>query len=314
MIRIKEKAIGPREMWAFDKNIMRASGLDFNVDLNSKLPSNEEAYKLIAAKSQRSCNPTFPIEVDQKMLDDTFREMTSAVENLWGTKFIEKPLIELKEPKDYLPRINDIERKIRASFGVGFNFNSPPGMYNSQIYGIIIAPAKFLARVTGPDNLMQDTVSALSGKNEIKESLWDRPYFESMTAEMLSYVLFRQLRGEWKGNFLNCMNEIGNHREDVRRWNKVLAQHTMEQIALTGKNEWAPYVISDKIMTVWSDRYARRDYVGAEALLRKGMKLSDIAMVDGIESGEMEDILFANFNSAHPNHNKKLERFNSVYK
>ncbi len=309
---VKAKIMSMQDIWAIDKKILRASEPDIKINWDSALPSDEQLMDAIMEKQSRYDSPKIPVTITQDLAEAAAKDLETRIQELWGAELVEKPKIEVKQPADYLPRINEINRLTNAQFGYGGLFSSPPGMYHSPFAGTIIIPSRFLVVMQKSDDVRNIGKQTVAEKHDVEEYSWDRAYFESTLAEEITHSLFRQLRGEWKEGFVEVMKALGPEREErVGLWNEVLAQHTKEKLALSDYAPWGLYVVSDKALLVWANRFARRDYVGADALMQR-TSLANVALVDDVMPEEQGARVKFDFYMEHPKNYDKEGKFRAA--
>ena len=308
---LKARIMSIQDMWAVDKRLLQTSDTEIKINWNSQLPTNEQLMEVLLEKQRRYDFPKESISPTLESVETLALDLERRIEDLWGAKFLEKPKIEVRDPQDYVPRINEISKPAIAQIGFGSLIKLPPGMFHSAFAGTIIVPSKFLA-YTLPDSQgsMPIDSRALMGESEVKEYSWDRTYFESTLVEELTHALFRQLRGEWKDGYVQSTRTLGNRRERLSVWNEALAQYTKERLALTDFANWGLYVVADKIHLIWRDRFARGDYIAADALTQR-TSLSNIALLDNVMPDEAGKKVRFSFFTDHPNNAQKEKKFRS---
>jgi len=310
---LKAKIMSISDIWALDKKLLRAAGADIKIDWASPIPNDEQLMAIIMEKQRRYDSPQEPIVITPEFVEATQKDLETKIQNLWGAELTEKPKIEIKSPEEYLPRVNEIGQMTNEAFGYGGLFSSPPGMYHSPFAGVIVAPSKFLAVVRENVSDMRTVeMTTMMGKHKVEEFLWDKAYFESTLAEEITHSLFRQLRGEWKTDFVKVMKTLGTAKEErIGLWNEVLANVTKERLTLDSFPSWGLYVASDKTMLVWTNRYARRDYLGAQALMQR-TNLANVSLVDDVFPEEEKSRVHYDFFQGHPNSNQKMKAFGTA--
>jgi hypothetical protein len=291
------------EVWEQDKKLVRLSNPDLKIDWNTQLPNRQDAYSILLAKSQQWKNPVEIFQLNETTLAKVLDFLIPEVENAFGDKLLERPAIEILPRDKYLPRINDLERKTNAQFGYGGLCQSPPTMYHFASHGILLMPEKYLARV--PKGSSRDVTSR---NFDVIELLWDKPFFEEVLCEELSHVLFRQLRGEWKGDYVRSMKAIGPDGEgQISSINEVIAHRVKENITTNRKNKWGLYVASEKIAIAWQNRSGMNNYLCVDAL-SQNKTLAQIAMVDQM-SVQSQQKIYVKFNTLHPEYISKKRKF-----
>ena len=298
----------PSEIWRDDKNLVRLSHPDLRIDWNAQLPSNQDAHSILVKRSEQWLNPAEPFQLDEKILAEALGFLIPEVENVFDDKLKDRPAIEVLPKDRYLPRINELERETNKQFGYGSLCRSPPTMFHSPTNGILLMPEKYLVRVPRGQSW-----EVTSGDFDVRELTWDRSFFEEVLCEELSHVLFRQLRGEWKRDYVRAMKAIGPQGEEqVSSINETMAQHVKENIARHVRKQWSLYVASEKISLVWGNRDRMNDYLCVDALARD-RNLAQVAMVDYVLARSQKE-LHVLFNHSHPNYILKEERFNETNK
>lgn len=314
MIEIETKVMSMQDIWSRDKQLLRGFDPNLQVDWDAQLPNNQEAFRLLVERGEKFSKPQDPIEVNEPALKAAVEDIKTKIQILWGADFIEEPVVELVESARYLPRITEIERDVNAQFGYGCVLQAPPGMFHSPSFGRIVLPRKFLVRVQGEGDLFASRNDIYSKKQRVLEFPWDRAYFESALCEELTHAMFRQLRGEWKKEYVESMKRLGPNKEaKISQFNEVIALHTVEQLALAEKPRWGFYTATDKISLVWGNRYARANYVAVDALVRK-IKLAELAMADCFSIESSKTSVLADFYQEHPQNERKMQKFNHAVK
>ena len=301
-------------IWTIDKSLVRLSDPNLDINWDSALPSNEQILKIYLAKQDRYDHPREPIVLTPELVEATVQDLEIKIQNLWGATFIEKPVIEVKSPADYLPRINEICEQVNERFGHGGSFKSPPGMFHSPFVGNIVMPSRFLAFVQPSFDPINIRKEALAETLKVEEFSWDRAYFEETLTEEITHSLFRQLRGEWKEGYIESMQALGPEKEQrISLWNEIMAQYTKEKLALANSPEWGLYVASNKGMLVWANRFARRDYMAVDALSQR-TSLANVALVDDVMPDEKSSKIEFDFYRDHPKSYDKQRKFRSSLK
>ena len=90
--------------------------------------------------------------------------------------------------------------------------------------------------------------------------------------------------------------------------NEALALYTAQQLALNQHPEWGFYVMTDKIISVWGNRYSRANFLGVDSLSIK-KRLEQIAMLDVLNADERAGIVYYDFFTSHPRFKKKQKIF-----
>jgi len=312
-VSIRRKQLSFEDIWAQDKILVNCEKNPGILDKESNLPDNRQIFNLLFAMQERTLHPAQPIELDQDKLESVAKELGEIIQKVWGIEYVQKPAIELRTPEDYLPRINEIEKKVYSHFNQEESLlRSPPAMYCSPPEGVIVAPSKYLlVHSKDQSESMRTEYTHLDLPKKVEEITWDRPLLEEILTEELTHVLFRQIRGEWKDGYYVTSKKINEvTHNNIRQWNEIMAQLTKEKIALSEKPDWKLYTAAHRVPLVWANRYSRSKYVAARTLYDH--PFVEIAVADWGESGD--DINNFYFDSDHPNHEKKLERFSAAFK
>ncbi len=311
MLRIAAIVKSYPMIWERDKDMIKLSSTVLDLDWNSQFPSEQDALSILAAQSQQWKNPTDPFQLNKASLEETLNSLIQEIEAVWGDKLRYEPKVEILPQKEYLPRINELEKVDIRRLGYGEPINFPPTMYLSSSSGILIMPETNLVRV--PKHPSSSATGSIDF--DIISLDWDRPFFEEVLCEELCHALFRQLRGEWKGGYSSSMKPIGSEASiRIKSINEAIALFTEEVIAKNGRNQWGLYVASDKVRAIWTDELGINDYLGIDAL-SSGKKLAQIAMVDDIKAEgygmqvSFDSCVYVSFDPEHPNHKIKEQTF-----
>ena len=133
-------------------------------------------------------------------------------------------------------------------------------------------------------------------------------FLEQVLCEELIHILFRQLRGEFREGYVQCMRAIGTEsRINISTLNEAIAQHVKELNVFANRPDWGIYVASDLVakMQRREDQIAYRTVMA----LTKNLDIAQISMADEIDSGGGYASIA--FDERHPNHAAKKERFQS---
>lgn len=292
-----------QEVWKTDKELIKLSDPDIKINWKNELPDNRDVYQILFKISEKWKNPKEPFQLSEGYLKENLSTLTSKIENIWKENFKENPEIEILSNDNYLPRIQELERETNAKFGYGNSCRSPPTMFLSVMHGKIILPQNYIVRINKEKGDDFNT-SVLSENFDTKELIWDKPFFEMVFSKMLANVLFRQIRGEWKQDYVKAMLAVGGESEmAIISLNAILAQCTGEYIAKKFKPTQGIYLAGDKIGTVWQNRAVMGEYRAVESL-RGRYNLSQIAMADLLYITP-ENRVAVVFNRKHPQYSKK---------
>jgi hypothetical protein len=229
--------------------------------------------------------------------------LVAEIQNIWGEKLGEMPAFEILPCENYLSRINELVREANNRFGYGGLCNPPPTMISFPDHGILIMPEKFIAQ-----KAKRSSTDATSADFDIMEFVWDRPFFEEVLYEELCHALFRQLRGEWKADYVRSMKAVGNDNEQrIRSINESAAQYAKEIITQNIRPIWGLYVAAEKIYIAWQNRLGMNDYLGIDAL-SANRKLSQVTMVDDINIKDRHNVLVS-FDPHHTSYTTKKQIF-----
>ncbi|HLD36999.1 MAG TPA: hypothetical protein VJA86_00205 [Candidatus Nanoarchaeia archaeon] len=300
------------DLWKSDKELLKKQNHGIKIDWDASLPTDKEALDILVKQGENWQNPEKPIELNREFLRKTLAEIIPFLEDVWGEKYRKDFDFEIVSTEYFLQRINELEKKENALFGYGAESESPPTMGFFPIHARLVMPKNFLIRI--PKRFSQENESYLkfltsSGNSfEVIEKPWDKAYFEQAFCSQLSSALFRQLRGEWKEDYVKCMKSVGPDKEErIGRLNKVIAQYSNDQIALKNCNEWGLHVVGDKIRNIWADHRLREDYCAIDALCQT-RRLERVALADDVFPQEKS--IFVDFFLEHPSNLSKTEKFN----
>ena len=303
MVKIATRIKSFQDVWAGDKELVRLSRPDLTIDWDAAVPDQQSAYSILAAKSRQWQNPAEPFQLSYPSLSNVLDFLIVEVQNTWGDKLRENPNVEILPCEKYLPRINELELETNRKFGYGNLCRSPPTMYQFSSHGILLMPEKYLVRV--PKGSSRDVTSA---DFDVMELDWDRPFFEEVLCEELCHALFRQLRGEWKSDYVKSMKAVGAEGERrIQSINEAAAQYAKENITRNIRHAWGLYVAAEKIAVAWQNRMGMNDYLGIDALLA-GRKLAQAVMVDDIDA-RVRSGISVSFDPRHPSYGIKKQRF-----
>ncbi len=274
------------DLWKFDRELLKKRNNNINIDWGAALPTDKEALDILIKQGENWQNPENPIELNREFLRKTLADIVPFLEYAWGEKYRKDFDFEIVDTGYFLQRINELERKENALFGYGAESKSPPTMGFFPVHARLVMPKNFLIRVpkkfSPKDENYLEFLTSSGNPLEVIEKPWDRTYFEQAFCSQLSNVLFRQLRGEWKEDYVKCMKPVGPDKEErIGRLNKIIAQYSNEQIALKDKNEWAFHVVAEKIRYIWTDHRIREEYCAVDALCQTRM-LGQVAFADDI--------------------------------
>ncbi len=294
------------EIWKEDKKLLNLSSSGINIDWEGKLPHAGDLYKLLLKNSEIWQSPKETLEIDSSSLNSILDFLIPQIEDIFDKRFQDFN-IEIVRTKDFLPRINEIEKKLCELIGYGDLSGEAPTMYHSPT-GIILVPEKYIVSYSEDGSLKNLKTVELS---------WDKNYFEQVLNEELTHALFRQIRGEWKENYVKSMKALGikaEHRISVL--NESIALYVREEIAKSERPEWGIHLVYDKLRRFWPDELAMNDYRAIIALLAN-KKLSQIAMADELIIKPTSGV-DVSFDSNHPFSKEKRkfysERMDSLVK
>lgn len=293
------------DVWKRDKELLRKSVPNIGINWENTHPTNQDAYCILDTMGkawESSCELS---ELDNFSLEKILEWLVTDLENLWKTKFEERPEIEILPTSKYMPRINELEAEINEQFGYGAVSRSPPTIYHFPSHGKILVPQRFLARK--PKGRF--TYDVTSADFDVEELTWNKPFLESVLARNLSTVLFRQLRCEWKSDYVRAMRAVGPYNEQtIRMLGGTIAQYINEVIASGNRPQWSLYVVGDKI-GIWQSHEQMDNYRAIQALSAV-RDVSQIAMIDAMNVDGNKVIV--DMSRKHPYYSRKAERFLNV--
>jgi len=297
------------EMWEKDKELLRKSDLKVDINWNDPVPTNEYLFSVMVAIGKSWSNPANPVEVNDETVAEIASPLIALVEKQWGEKFKEQPRFKVVQPEGFLDHINKTERELIAELGYGQLLQSPPTMYSDQVRAEVVLPARYIVRKAGLDQRGRIT-NCVSQTFETEQYSWDKPYLEFIIGHELGHVMFRQLRGEWRQGYIDCMKAVGeNNAKLIGRLSEAIAIHGTEDIARAVRPDLGGYAVHDKILDVWGNGTFRAIYLGVDSLAtNQGMNYNQLAMHDFcmMEGNNVVAPLFGN----HPHHADKLRKSN----
>lgn len=305
------------ELWAEDKELLQLARVDLPIQWQERIPSQRDALLIIGEQSKIWHEPDDPVELDESYVNDLKTKLVENVQEVWKSRFEEIPNIEILTCDDFLPRINELQRENNRRLGYGAEDKLPPVMGNMASHGLILIPKRYFMISLKPIPVFNCTLGDLPyddpSKFEVKHKPWDRLFFEDALFTGLSYALFRQLRGEWRENFVKTMKSVMPESEAaIQNLNQIFSQRAKEMITRKKRPEWGFHVVCDKIREVWGNASVRQVYRGIDYFMQKGYGLARTAMADSFVPRliNFEDYILAPFfDSKHPNYLKKKGRF-----
>lgn len=308
MLGIKGKIYSPEEIWKFDRTLLGQCG----INLDSRFPSSEEANAVLSAEGDRWQKPSQPVVISPEYIEQIKKYTMGLLENMWNAKYLETPEIEVVPASRFLERINELEREVNEWFGNGNLCRSPPTMYFFPAHGRLLVPENFVLRIAR-SSVPTGDANVLSADYDIKELPWETAFFEEAFCEELCHALFRQLRGEWKRDYVSSMKSAGGIGEaGIRVLNEAVAQYAKENIAMKDKNGWGLFVVADKLRSFWTSREDFLNYLAVKTLADR-MPLKSLAMADLLVPAE-GNMIYADFLSSHPQYEKKRKLFSQEVK
>lgn len=312
-MRIRTDVKSPADIWRGDKKLLRSHKPEVPIDWYRGMPASQDAHNILVSRTGIWNNPPDPVELDGALLKDTLDWMIPDLQSVWGEKLEEPPQIELLPPSGYLARFIELQKETNAQFGSGIIIDSPSTAYLSPFHGRIILPQKCMFRTPKADFKYTLENMIMSGQDlDVTEKSWDLPFFEEVLYEEMSHALFRQIRGEWKFEYVRCMTTVGPNIEAcMSTLNELFAQYAKDTSALRSRRNWGLHIVAEKIVLVWQNMERMNTYRAIDALARSGYKLGRIAMIDGVSyvNNDYVDVLFE---GSHPYHARKLAKFNLI--
>lgn len=289
------------DMWRIDKKIIQTHLPDIPIDPNQAFPTNKDATAIIVKRQERWEAPLQPFVLNRNSLNEVVEELVPAIEKLWKASFTERPNIEILPPLDYGSRYNEFLNLQSEQTGIPTQLGFTPSMGLLPSYGKIFVPQQFVARKAPPGDidLLSTTYLEISMP-------WDKDFFEATLCGILASALFRQLRHEWKDEYLACLQQSDPQFQMwSSRLNEALAQYTKESLAFD-KPSWQTHTLADQVMMIWSDRLKRASYLGVVSSTTvyspRQMAMPDILIAD-------KNGVYIGFDPNHPHTDYKQKHF-----
>ena len=276
------------EVWADDKGLLAKGHTNLVIDWKSSIPSNEDAVKIILQRQTNLMHPNSN-DADLPSIDDITSSLIGEVERIIGAKFTEYPTVELVAADTALKRVNEI--LLDASRKVGFGGEAlqyPRSMDFFPGNGTILVSDRYI---------MVDKGERGRKPTEVHFK-WDSNYLKFRLFESLTYALLRQLRGEWKEEYIKLATLT---RKPYLMGNKFVNDAVSQlatELAVERVPEWGVYAVGEKIDVFWGNRNVMPFYRVAKALSQK--TLGQIAMADILQLDEPSSSLAIGFDKTHP--------------
>lgn len=291
----------PDEVWGKDKILLKS--YDFDIEIKeTDSPRRSLLDSIRGAIEDKKNNSKTTLKLDNQSINETLSWLMPEVENAWKGKFVEQLEFEVLEKKEYLSRVNELEKEVGQYFGAYPIITYVPPAYLSAFHGLVLFPLKY------PSDPNPESVV---------EFEWDIASFQEILSEELSHSLFRQLRGEWKEDYVKAIKSIGpKFQRGLSLLNEVMAIYVKEKLSQKKHPQWALYVLSDKIGKIRQGIDSQNVYeegmyyyIGIDALAEK-LSLNQIAMIDDLKvpHGQNKEVLVS-FNSRHPYNLEKQKVF-----
>jgi len=295
------------DLWDEDKTLLRAYDPNLPIDWSTSIPTNGDALQIMQIVNGLWQNPPNPIELNETTLGQILEWLVPELEGTWGAKFERPPDVEIVSEDDYLPRLQESQRRLIDRIGYGDVIQSPPGMAFLPDESKIITTPNYVVRKPRGNH----TKNMLSSDFDILTFPWDRPFLETVLCEELSHLMFRQLRNETGNGYVSFAKAVSKYSvAEISMLNEFMAHYVQGNLTKTKHPQWSLYTIRDQISLVWSERESMASYLAVEAL-SADRDLARVAMIDGARpvSPEKVYVLFDHF---HPKAKEKKERFDRL--
>jgi len=300
----KEIEVYPYDMWPKDNTLLRLSCPDLPIDWESQKPTPAIATAVTERKVAYWKNPPHPITVSLEYVTSAVSRLQLLVQDEWKAKLVDDIDIQVTPLTGYLPTIHAAEFSRHVEVENAEQCLSPPTMFLAPWEGKLIIPENFIVRVQNAPG--SERVS--NPLFDIEEYQWDTPFFESVLFQMLSYALFRQLRGEWKEGYMVTVENISNDAmNNTGTINNTAALYAAEEAARKKEPSWGLYVVADKLWSIWQIHEEMAAYLTINALATS-RPLSSAAMIDSAYAKDRNSTVYT-FEPTHPRHSQKLQRF-----
>ena len=311
MLKLDARVKSLEELWSFDKELLKKYNPDLPVDWNAPLPTDEEGYILLIQRQERWKNPSSPLKINKKSLNQIISRSVPFLKSAWqcGLEVLGDIDFEILEQADYMPRIDELQRAVNNKFGYGDEIKSPPAMFLCPTFKKLIMPDEFLVRnpKKNQEDLRGYAESSMNSSDfDVECFRWDAPFLEEVLNEEISHAVYRQTRGEWGEDYVRTMLAIGPEKEQIiSLLNEIIALCIKERIAQS-KPEQGLYVVADRISSIWGNSYARGIYLAIDSF-SLSKPLSQIALLDFFSFNHK--YVFADFFPEHPFNSEKQEKF-----
>lgn len=230
------------------------------------------------------------LNVTYSILDKTLSWLIPEIEQTWQIEFMEQPAIGILNLPEYLLRMNQLEQDVGQHFGKCSFMTFPPYAYISPYRGLILFPLEIPLGFS-------ERCTVGTG--------WDIAHFQEVLCGILSQALFRQVRREWRSDYVTAIKSFQSEFLRTHLLNDIIAQYVKEEIALKHP-EWALYAFLDQVGVVWRGEQMQmsgenriQEYAAIDALKNR-TNIYRTAMVDDIEVLVGQKKVVASFNPHHP--------------
>jgi hypothetical protein len=290
------------QIWKEDKELLEQHEHDFG--LGNEYPTQVDMVNVLEYASDRFLNPRDPMVVDKDTVEEIVVSLIPEIEGLFGEKMQQVPEIEVRGEDDLFARAVELEEEVNADVGFGDTSQTPSPIHMFPSLNKLLVGAR-------------SPVVDLSGDVEYVDHDGNR--FEQMLAAYLIIMMSRQLREEYGDQYATvakslAMGPIFNLNQAPMFLNQALMQYGEEELAKEGHRDWAPFVVHDKFRGAYGNKDIMEIYRCVKALAEV-MPLGKIAMIDSMKTDTRFQL---SGNQVHyyfipmtPNHDAKLERFNS---
>ncbi len=289
----------PIELWKSDREMYAMQSPSFAADLTQVLPIEKDFRKINAMKGGQWSAAPNSITLDQATANALAQAARTCVETLFDHE-LDMPEVHVVPEQDVLRRMNDLEKNVVNTLGFGNISEHEQAISLHPVKGMILVPDVFVwHHMPTPYD------------KERKVAEWDKPYLEQAFIGALTGALIYQIRGEWGKAFISANKELRESgKNQVTKYINCVIQQAKEALVRKGQEQFALYVASEKVTTVWQNKAAMETYAGMAGLLTK-KSFKQVACADGIDIFDMgrETYVTARFIGVHPNKEAKYAMF-----
>lgn len=260
--------------------------------------------------------------IEKKDIVKCVERIIEEVESVWNKELTEYS-IRVIPAKKFLIRLQIMDQEINRLLPPEKRkeiHSSSPGAITYCSKKEILIPDKYIARfIELPESMRLDPYDPKIRKMKAKQKYlrWKRPVLESVVAEEVSHLIFRQERGEagkreYTDYITNCSKEALSW---IAQTNEVLAQYIGEKILISP--EHAPIVLRDRIISLWTNSQRRETYKAIQALnqhypIDKLASFDTIVLPPGMVETTPQIIAFLMFDE-HPTYQRRFEYVKDIW-